>query len=706
MNTLLFATATAVATNLTSSTLPTVVVEASRLDRTTMDLPQAVQTLTAEQIARSGAQDFTDLLRKAAPQVHVTGMGGANPATQQIAMGGYGENGFGRTLITVDGERLNNPDLSLPNLSQVDLSSVKRIEILSGPQTVLHGDAASAGLINVITDPEDYESHGHAEIHGGSWNTFGASLGYSGGLEETGTQYWANGGWETSDGYRSNSGYSIWNANAGVKQNFENGSYLRFSSFYNYADYDLPRALSRDAWKRHPRHSVQKDAKYPTEKTDFFKRETFGFNATAFGVVNEENSVRLTATFSRRHSKSGTFGNGSYEDYDYTTWAYLGIMDYVWTSRMDYDMYSYGIKPEWINTTDVGGFLNELIVGAETTYDRLDIESRAPTYYYPNYAAPSYVSPYGSDALVDRWTMSFYGQDTFHLTDWLALQAGARYERAWNRYTAAQSPRQVRNLDAYEAALLFTPVEDLKTFVRVTRFFRSPFLDENPYNGGNQALRILRPETGWNASLGGEYRFLEDFSVAADAFLARTNHEIFYNPFFAYNSAWGSWTKDNVNAPDPVDRWGFNTAFSWEREKLAGVSLGYAFVNAEFDGGQYDGNAVPLVPESTVTLTGRVWLWDDCFVFGGYRYQSKMYSISDFNNDGYGHGRRATIPSYGVFHVGITYEPTFAEWITGWKASFVCDNLFNENYCTYASYGANYWPADGRSFMFTLRHDF
>lgn len=700
MNALVFAAAIAAATNLTTTAeLPVVIVEASRLDRTTRELPQAVQTLSGEQITRSGAQNLPDLLHKAAPQIHVSGLSGMNPAQQQLSMGGYGENGFGRTLITVDGERLNNPDMSAPNLSQVNLSSVRRVEILSGPQSVLHGDGASAGVINIITEPEGYDSHGYAEIRGGSWNTFGASLGYSGGCEETGTQYWADGAWTTSDGYRDNSSYSIWNATAGVKQNFTNGAYLKFSSFYNYADYDLPRALSRAGWKSHPRHSVQKDARYPTEETDYFKRETFGFNATAYGVVDEENSVRLTTTFSRRHSKSGTFGNGSYDNYDYKTGAYLGVMDYVWTSRMDYDMYSYAVKPEWINTTEFNGYLNEFLLGLETTYDRLTIETSAPTYYYPRYAAPFYRDPFDSDALIDRLTMSFYAQDTFHLSEALALQLGARYERAWNRYSAAVNPHQARHLNAYEAAILFTPIEPLKTYVRVTRFFRSPFLDENPYNGGRKALRILNPETGWNSSLGGEYRLLEEFTLAADLFASRTQHEIFFNPFYAYNADWGSWTKDNVNSPSPVNRWGFQTAASWEREKVAGLTLGYSFVNAEFDGGEYDGRIVPLIPESTVSLSGRVWLWDDCFIFGGYRYQSEQYSSSDFKNN------LPTIPAFGLFHVGVSYAPSYAA-LKGWKASLTIDNLFDKNYCNYATYGENYWPGSGRSLLVTLAYAF
>ena len=710
MNALMLA-AVAAATNAVTGAqsparLETVVVEASRLGKAEREMPQPVQVITADEIAQSGARDVVDLLSKKAPQLHVRGNGGVNPATREISMGGYGENGFGRVKVLVDGESLNSPDMRAPNLSQIDLGSVRRIEILKGPQTVLHGDAASAGLINVVTDPEGYDAHGHVEVHGGSWNTIGVAFGYSGGFAEAGTQYWLNGGWDRSDGYRENSGFEIWNANGGVKQNFANGSYLRFSAFYTDADYDLPRALGRDVWKSRPRHSVQKDARLAEEEVDNYKCFAFGLNTTLYGVVNDANALRLTFTASRRDTRSGTFGGGSYDDYDDTTWAYLGVMDYAWASLFHHDLYSYRLTPEWINTSEVLGFANEFVLGSEVAYERLDVTGKAPTFYHPRYGAPGYVTPSESDYLIDRLAMNSYGQDTFHLTDWLAVQLGVRYARTWNRYTAARTPERQDNLWAYEGALLFTPVDDFKSYVRFARFYRSPFLDENPYNGGSNALRILEPEDGWHVSGGGEYRFLEDFAVLADAFLSRTENEIFYNPFARYNATFGSWTRDNMNSPAPVQRYGVSAAVSWERDKVAGVSLAYSFVHASFTEGQYESRRVPCVPESTVTANGRVWLWDDCFVFGGYRYQTEMFTISDFNNDGFGNGPSADVPSFGLFHVGVTYAPTFHARAKGWKLSVVCDNLFDKTYCDYATYGASYWPGVGRSFLFAVRYEF
>ena len=619
--------------------LPPVVVEASRIGKTPNEIPAAVQVITRGEIAASGARDLADLLQKKSATLDFAHLGANNPALTQLAPRGYGENGFGRLLVMVDGERLNSPDMNAPTLSQISLGSIERIEILQGSQNVLHGDVGSAGMVNIITSAEDYDTHGHVEVHGGSWDTIGASASFRGGVEDWGTQYWVNGGWDHSDGYRHNSGFDIYSAAGGVKQNFDNGSYIRLSAFWSDADYEVPGPLTKAQWRHAPKSTNSPD--------DFYRRTTYGLNATAYGVINEDNAVRLTQTVSRRHAQG------------------------LWGSRFDYDIYSYEFTPEWINTSRIGSFDNDLIVGATFRYDRNDAFS-SWTGKYQYY----------------RQTMGFYAQDTFHLADNLSIEIGGRYERSWNEYTSAPHPRRSFDMFAYDAALLFTPLDGLKTHIRFSRFCHMPFIDDISFNSG----KLLSPEYGLRIDAGFDWTFLDEFALAGNAYISRTKNEIFYNPFI---STWG----DNVNSPSPVMREGFDLRASWERDKVAGVSLAYSFVDAEFDGGEFDGNDVPMVAKSVVSANGRVWLWDDCFVFGGYRFRSECFSTSDFGNE------YEKVPSCGLFNAGVQYSPTFWS-LDGLVVTFTVDNLFDKDYCDYTTYGRNYWPAAGRSYMFTIRYEF
>lgn len=596
---------------------------------------------------------MTNLLEKKSSRLHVTEMGGNNPALKQISMSGYGENGFGRVTVFIDGERINSPDMMAPNLAQIPMGAIERIEILSGPQTVLHGDGASAGMINIITIPDttDDTLHGHAEIHGGNWGTVGASAGVRGSIDEGLIRYWGNGGYDHSDGYRENSGFDIYNLNGGIQRGWNNGSYLRVSAFQSDADYDLPGSLSREDWKRKPKLS------YAEHNDDFYHRIANGLNLTLSAAINEENTFKVIGTASHRTMKSLTTSN-------YYGWLY------PW--RVEYDMYSYEMTPEWINTSEILGFENEFILGATYRYDRNHARSGDGS-YWQKYE-------------INRQSAGLFAQNTIHFSDEVAVQFGGRYERAFldgKKYVYGADNNNV-HLHAADVALIFTPVEDMRAYYRVSRHFRTPFIDEN-------SGTVLNPETGVTIDVGADYTFLDDFNVGGNLYYTRLRHEIFYNPLLG----WGT----NVNSPDDTVRKGINAHIGWERDKFAGVTLAYSLMSAEFDDGEYKGKKIPMVPTSTVSLNGRVWLWDDMNIFGGYRFVSEQYCISDFTNSA------PKIPRYGVFHIGAEYAPSY-KLMRGLRFSITIDNLCDKNYCDYATYGTDYYPAAGRSVFASVRYEF
>ena len=648
MTTTLIAAAVAVATE-----LPTVVVEASRLDRTPLEIPSAVHVLGADEISASGTHDAVELLTRKAPELHIRHLGSDNPALAEISMRGYGENGHGRTLVLVDGERLNSPDLNFPNLSRIAVGGVSKIEVLGGAQTVLHGDGASAGVINVVTEPQDDERKSYAEIHGGSWGSVGAALGTRGGIAAEGVRYWADGSWDRSDGYRGNSGFDLWNLNGGVRKRWDGGSWLRVSGFYNDSQYRLPGALTYDEYQSDPRQSHARE--------DRFHRSTYGFNTTFNAQLDDENAVKVMGTFSNRRMWAHQRGEG-------------------WFSDNEYDIYSYRLLAEWINTADLWGHANQFLFGVQYAADLLDGAQRSD---YSN-QRPDY----------DRQSADAYVQDTFHFTDGFAVQLGGRYSQAWAYNSLCERTRRSDGLWALEAALVYNPIEDAKLYLKESRSYRNPFLDEVPgrYDAGYNWVntRLLSPECGWTTEVGAEWKITDELSVGADVYFAWLEDEIFYNAV----------TYNNENSDDPTIRRGADVYAAWERDKVAGISVAASWTKGTFAGGAFDGNEIPLVPEATVTVNGRVWLWDDCSVFGGYRFQSGMYSCSDFNN-GF-----AETDAFGVFHLGVAYAPTFVSWLEGLRFTFCVDNLLDERYCDYATYGTQYYPASGRRFSFAIRYEF
>lgn len=649
----MIAAVTAVATN-----LPTVVVEASRLGKAPMAMALHVETIDERAIAESDAKNLPDLVSHL-PGLNLYHLGAGNPALAQIQMRGYGENGFGRVLVSVDGEHLNNFDMHWPNTARIPLGGVRKIEILHGPQTVLHGDAASAGMINVVTDPGDCSEKTYGEVHGGSWGTVGAAAGTRGGLDEDGIGYYADLGYDRSDGYRDNSGYDIWNAQGGLRKNFANGSFLRVSSFFNDSSYDLPGPLSRRDCKDDPTKSVYRDTAHLT---------SYGLNFSGHGVLNDENELDFIFTFSQRHAHYTNDDNAG---------------GYAYKRDYESNLWNFRLAPQYTCTADLLDFKNEFLLGGELKYNRLMGSAHDS---YPDLGIDSKENPEA-----DRWTAGAFAHEEFWLIDCLSASVGVRLERDWNRNETAANGDRADNFAAGEAALNYRPVESAKIFLRWCRFYRNPFTDEYRWRNGVQT-ETAKPETGWNVELGGAWDITDEWFASAVAYYSETMDEIHYNPF----------AMSNENSPWLHRREGIDLAFGWERDKVAGFRFAWSGVNAVKAEGDFEGNWVPGVPRQQLNLDGRVWIWDEFSVSGGYRMIGTRYALSDTPN---ANGR---LPVASVFRVGCRYEPT---WAKGLSFAFTCENLFDRNYCDYAvasvTSGENAWyPAAGRSFMFTARYEF
>ena len=257
-------------------------------------------------------------------------------------------------------------------------------------------------------------------------------------------------------------------------------------------------------------------------------------------------------------------------------------------------------------------------------------------------------------------------------------------------------PERSERAADFELGVLWRPLEGVKTYAKGTRFHRSPFCDEMNYT---ESGRMLRPERGSSFDIGADWEFLDEFSLALNAYAMLIDDEIFYNPYVT-PGAYG-WNGYNCNSPSRTCRAGFDAAFSWLRDRTAEFSVSYGAVQAQFAGGSYHGNDVPLVPNHRIRVEAGVWLWDDFEVKGGWRYVSSQRLMGDFGND---HGE---LGGYCLFDIGFIYEPSWAE---GWTLSLVVDNLLDRDYCDFAGWsdaaGAYYYPACARSFLLTLAYEF
>ena len=104
-----------------------------------------VHVLSAQEIREQGITNFGDVLTRMLPQVSMA----PNSMGTFLRLNGLGNKYI---LILINGQKLSGDISNNVDLSRINLSRIKRIEILDGAASSLYGSDAIGGVINIITD--------------------------------------------------------------------------------------------------------------------------------------------------------------------------------------------------------------------------------------------------------------------------------------------------------------------------------------------------------------------------------------------------------------------------------------------------------------------------------------------------------------------------------------------------------------------------
>ncbi len=207
-----------------NETLSPVVVTATRVPQTADDTLSSVTVITRQDIEQSGAQSLPGLLQGRAG-IQMTSSGGLGQQSSLFLRGANSN----AVLVLVDGVRVGSVSAGGVSWELLPLSQIQRIEIVRGPHSVQYGADAVGGVIQIFTTHKTQGTHVQGEAGMGTYDTYRAGLGVSGG----GAHGWysvrgerlASDGFDAytltdpdSDGYVNNSV----SANAGYR--FDNGA--------------------------------------------------------------------------------------------------------------------------------------------------------------------------------------------------------------------------------------------------------------------------------------------------------------------------------------------------------------------------------------------------------------------------------------------------------------------------------------------------
>ncbi|MEL6398373.1 MAG: TonB-dependent siderophore receptor [Cyanobacteria bacterium J06607_6] len=165
----------------------------TRTDTSVFEVPQTIQVIPAQVLEDQQVIRLREALRNVPNAVEGNTFGGTS---EEFVI-----RGFSGAAILRDGFRTANTDEATAGFEEI--ANVDRVEVLSGPASILYGSIEPGGVINLVTKQPLPEFFAEAEVQIGSFGLVRPTVDISGPLtEDSGLFYRLNAAYESSDGFR------------------------------------------------------------------------------------------------------------------------------------------------------------------------------------------------------------------------------------------------------------------------------------------------------------------------------------------------------------------------------------------------------------------------------------------------------------------------------------------------------------------------
>ena len=488
--------------------LAEVVVTAERAPSAVASAVSAVTRVSGAELARMPHVTLADVLRMA-PGFSLVDFDGLGYDPQLMARGFYGGGEAEYVVVLVDGRPMNQVHTGVVAWDALPpVASIDAVEIVRGGGSSLYGDAAVAGVMNVITRRSHVARTGELRFDaaGGSSGSLraGADLDLSSVLQGAGI----SGALDRTDGYRKHAQRTTGRARATAGLFESATSRLTATLASNWRAFDEPGALIASLL------AADRRASDDLFRFDHTKDQT---HALTLDGMRQSGAARLTASGTAEHRAFDAIrtialapGFGDTKERDATT-----------------NRGAAGVQAE-IDDSPIPGH-DRLIVGAEGSHGTLD--SR----YYKIFTATRnrYLTASGTRGALDtegssrRNAAALYADYSVHPVPALRLSLGGRYDRINDAFDPAVPTGGTRATTNHSA---FSPKGGVNVqywngpggtgnaFVAVSRSFKAPTLDQLydqrriPFNAPPYQITIsnaaLQPQHGASVE-GGVYQGAE-----------------------------------------------------------------------------------------------------------------------------------------------------------------------------------------------------
>jgi iron complex outermembrane receptor protein len=157
---LALAVASIFAGSMAQAAIDEIIVTANKREQTLQDIPVSVTVTTGDTISKAAIQDIIDL-QSVVPTLRVSQL--QSSTNTSFAIRGFGNGSNNEGIEPSVGVFIDGVYRSRAGSSISDLPRLERVEVLSGPQSILFGKNASAGVISIVTPKPSGETGGYIE---------------------------------------------------------------------------------------------------------------------------------------------------------------------------------------------------------------------------------------------------------------------------------------------------------------------------------------------------------------------------------------------------------------------------------------------------------------------------------------------------------------------------------------------------------------
>ena len=642
--------------SLMAEELPTVLVSAARTEHSTITTTSKISVITRQDIEKSAATNVADVLRQHSGLV-VSDIYG-DGSSVGIGVRGFGESANANTLIMVDGRRLNNTDIASPDIYSISLNNVERIEVVYGSGSVLFGDQAVGGVVNIITkDP--HKAGNQLEVVMGNFNKKEFKGLFKGAISDD-LAYKVIVEDRSSDNYRDNNKKDFQQLSGGMDYRYKQGNV--FAEFIYSEDFvETPGALFENDV------SVNRRQVLPNISNNFSDLKS---NTGRVGIKHA-----LTDSWSVEAEATSRKTDGEF---------ILGFANFLVTQVGFQNREVKEFTPRLIGVVPFAD--KEMIITAGIDLINTDY----------------FLSTVLGDQENEQKTSSIYIQGMMPVNKKLDLTLGFRRAEVENDLIDTATFTTGEDIDdsvsVGEIGLAYELDPTLSVNARIEENYRFVKVDEytDPiYVSGVPSK--LKTQTGVSYELGVK-KIFESLDVDLSIFQLDVEDEILYDP--VATGAFGPFGA-NVNI-DSTRRQGllFNIRSRFNKSYLIGMNN--SFAKAKIESGTFKDKDVPYVPEVQTNIYVNYSHSENLSVNTEMQYTGDRYVSADFAN------KLKKLPSYGVVNLSAQYKHSNVSY------KLAVNNLLNKEYSEFGLSGFDagsnvvetYYPSPERYVVGSITVDF